>query len=435
MSPGDVHLARRWVAGVCAVAMVASMGWLGMRFFSQSNLPLHGAGVVIGPEGTSVVVHGPDEVLAGSRVHADAAEAANLRATQLNWLLNGHVPSVPELGSSTMISDALLDLFMLSRDHGVSVAGWSDAWRYGWPRDIAFVASAFARTGHRVEAEEQLTYLGSVLEDSGVFHARYTPDTRIAPDDRGVELDGTGWALWAMREVFAELETEAERRSFVARHQPLLDATATAAMGLVRQGADVAPVSKDYWEVAERRPTLATSAVLLAGLRGAVEVYGGIGAEARAATIAGVADRLERTIIDQFGPDFPRRLGGSAASVDLGATFLLTPFAGVVNTDLDAAWRESPARMSRPAGGLAPGGSWRRDGISWTPTVATYAMAAACRDREDALDWLRWLDAHRTPLGSLPEKVLADGSPASVAPLAWTAAAVVIAADQLDNGC
>ena len=33
--------------------------------------------------------------------------------------------------------------------------------------------------------------------------------------------------------------------------------------------------------------------------------------------------------------------------------------------------------------------------------------------------------------GSLPEKVLADGRPASVAPLAWSAAAVVLSADTL----
>ena len=45
--------------------------------------------------------------------------------------------------------------------------------------------------------------------------------------------------------------------------------------------------------------------------------------------------------------------------------------------------------------------------------------------------WLDWLDRHRTPAGSFPEKVLADGRPASVAPLAWTAAAVLLTADTL----
>jgi glucoamylase len=53
--------------------------------------------------------------------------------------------------------------------------------------------------------------------------------------------------------------------------------------------------------------------------------------------------------------------------------------------------------------------------------------------REEALGRLRWLDQHRTAAGSLPEKVLRDGQPASVSPLAWTAAAVVITADRLSS--
>ena len=59
--------------------------------------------------------------------------------------------------------------------------------------------------------------------------------------------------------------------------------------------------------------------------------------------------------------------------------------------------------------------------------------AAASGDRQQALERLRWLDDHRTAEGSLPEKVLADGRPAAVAPLAWTAAAVVLTADVLDR--
>jgi glucoamylase len=63
-------------------------------------------------------------------------------------------------------------------------------------------------------------------------------------------------------------------------------------------------------------------------------------------------------------------------------------------------------------------------------------MTAACHEpRARAVDLLRWLDQHRTAAGSLPEKVLANGQPASVAPVAWTAAAVVITADELERGC
>ena len=86
--------------------------------------------------------------------------------------------------------------------------------------------------------------------------------------------------------------------------------------------------------------------------------------------------------------------------------------------------------MLRPADGRAPGGSWPEDGVSWSNATASYALtAAALGDRATATRWLRWLDEHRTSAGSLPEKVLADGRPASVAPLAWSAAVAVLAAD------
>jgi GH15 family glucan-1,4-alpha-glucosidase len=57
--------------------------------------------------------------------------------------------------------------------------------------------------------------------------------------------------------------------------------------------------------------------------------------------------------------------------------------------------------------------------------------AAFLGERDEALARLRWLDQHRTAAGSLPEKVLSSGQPASVSPLAWTAAVVVITAHRL----
>ena len=112
--------------------------------------------------------------------------------------------------------------------------------------------------------------------------------------------------------------------------------------------------------------------------------------------------------------------------------FLLPPFAPTAPPEVVAAWRTAPRHLLRPAGGLAPGGSWPDDGISWTNATASYGLAAAALgDRPVATAWLRWLDEHRTTAGSLPEKVLADGRPATVAPLTWSAAAVVLGADSL----
>ena len=90
--------------------------------------------------------------------------------------------------------------------------------------------------------------------------------------------------------------------------------------------------------------------------------------------------------------------------------------------------------MARPAGGLAPGEGWKQDGISWTPQTSLYAwVAAGTGDRATAEGWLSWIDAHRTPSGAIPEKVLADGAPAAVAPLSWSAACVLLALDELDS--
>ena len=91
------------------------------------------------------------------------------------------------------------------------------------------------------------------------------------------------------------------------------------------------------------------------------------------------------------------------------------------------------ASMVRPAGGLAPGrrveGRRRqldpRDGAvrgglggHGPPRPGRGAARAGSGD-------------HRTDAGSFPEKVLYDGRPAAVAPLAWTAALVVIARHEL----
>jgi glucoamylase len=90
--------------------------------------------------------------------------------------------------------------------------------------------------------------------------------------------------------------------------------------------------------------------------------------------------------------------------------------------------------MRRPGGGLAPGEGWKQDGISWTPETALFALSAASTGRPDqARAWLRWLAEHRTASGSLPEKVLSNGEPSAVAPLAWTAALVVLTVEALDR--
>jgi GH15 family glucan-1,4-alpha-glucosidase len=70
--------------------------------------------------------------------------------------------------------------------------------------------------------------------------------------------------------------------------------------------------------------------------------------------------------------------------------------------------------------------------VSWTPETALFGLAAAATGRrDDAAAVLTWLRDHRSPAGSLPEKVLWDGRPAGVAPLSWTAALLLLTVSEL----
>ena len=112
---------------------------------------------------------------------------------------------------------------------------------------------------------------------------------------------------------------------------------------------------------------------------------------------------------------------------------MMPPFTQSPSAHVLDAWARYQSDALRPAGGLAPGSEWTNDGISWTPETALVAYTAAMSGRPGtAAHWMDWLNDHRAPGGSLPEKVLPSGAPAGPAPLAWTAALVVLTSAQLD---
>lgn len=421
------------MALLVALALIASSASSLDR--REARFPLYSSTVALAGPGRPVEVGGdPTLLIPGTRVLVTADDAEELAAEQRAWLASGSVPVVPGLEGSTLVSDALLDLHVLSAEHGVAVAGWAHPWRFVWPRDAALVATAFARTGHLDDAERVIDFLQEVQPESGLFHARYHPDGSGVPDARGVQTDGLGWALWATQQV-AEQWPAGQRAAFVARHAPLVDRSTEAIQTLIATPSGLPPASSDYWERSERQGTLATVALLRAGLESAAWLYGESGDPASAADAAASASRAGATITRAFGPHFPRYAGGAASSVDLGVSFLLPPFSATVNPSAATAWRDASGPMRRAAGGLSPGGSWRDDGVSWNTATSTRALTAAfLGDTDETLEWLGWLDAHRTVQGSLPEKVLYDGQPASVAPLGWAAAAVIIAADRMEPG-
>jgi glucoamylase len=352
------------------------------------------------------------------------ADAPRHPIGELAWLADGTVPGI-DGPYEDMARTALLDLHALTLPGGAAVAGWAPHWRYVWPRDASFVAVAYARTGHVADARRILDFLQRVQAPDGSFQARYRPDGTL-PDARGIQEDGPGWALWALSEV-----APAD-----ARYRRLLDRS--AARLLARSHAGLPPPSSDYWERPETVLTLGIAAPTLAGLDAAAYAYGQQGEHERAAHLTAVADATADRILDIFGADYPRHAGrrDAVADTDASITFLARPYQR--RGDKAAMDRAAGAisALERPNGGLAPGAAWHDDGVSWTPETALFALTFASDGGHldmAARRYLDWLDAHRTRTGSIPEKVLADGTPASVAPLAWSAAIVVLAVDALDR--
>jgi len=357
------------------------------------------------------------------------AAAAHAAAEQRTWLAAGDVPG--QGGPHEQLARAaLLDLHSLTVGDGVVVAGWSEDWRYVWPRDSSFVAVALARTGHVDDALEVLGFLDRVQAPDGSFQARYLPDGSGPPDRRGVQTDGTGWAMWSAGLVLAEVD-DARRPEVARRLAPLVERSAGHALRLVADG--LPPASPDYWEVAEKDVTLGTAAPLVAGLEQAAVVLAAAGRPVPAAAAAAGAAAARQAVVDAFAPTGYGRYT-TRALPDAASAFVLAPFWGRAPVDGAAAWRASVPSMLRPAAGLAPGAGWRRDGVTWTPQTTLYAWVAAEQgDVTAATRWLDVVDAHRTPSGAIPEKLLADGAPAAVAPLGWSAACVLLAIDALDH--
>lgn len=371
------------------------------------------------------------QTVPGTRVLSSAPNAELLAAQQRDWLNAGTIPlaSHPFGG---MTRTALLDIDVMTLDNGASLAGWSYWWRFVWPRDAAFVAVALAYTDHHDDALHVLQFLQDVQEEDGRFHARYLSDgSGDVPDDRGIQLDGSGWVLWATWEVAASMPDD-ERVEFLAQLRPMIARATDVSLELISNPRSLPPASQDYWERDEEELTLGTAAPLLAGLLAASDIHQELGDHGRARDARDGAARLEGAIHDEFGPDYPRYASGDARDTSVG--FMLPPFTRTVDPDVLDAWHQAADEMRRPAGGLAPGAGWQRDGVSWTPETAIFALnAAAMGIPEPAEHWLSWLDQHRTAAGALPEKVLSDGRPAQVAPLTLTAAIVVIAAAELEQ--
>jgi hypothetical protein len=314
---------------------------------------------------------------------------------------------------------ALWDLWVLGDDLPAPVAGWSSNWRHIWPRDGAFCAVALARVGHTDRAADVLAHLQDLQGQDGWFEARYDPATGAPPDDRPRQFDGTGLVLWACSEVLDAMPSDAATNAR-DRLDPLIATSYRALRRATRDGHDLPPVSPDYWEVREHAVTLGLVAPTLAGLRAGDALTG-----AAPSTSEPFTDLVEQTF-GRTGWQRYRHWGGQDSAL---AMFDATGSQDLIGVDALADLRRS---LARPAGGIAPGARWKNDGISWTPSTSLLALGLArAGDHDRARDLLGWVDDHRTEAGSIPEKVLSDGTPAAVAPLSWSAANVLLTIDAL----
>lgn len=423
-SDPDVRLSRRAVlAGTAGVA-----GVLGGTQWWLTNHPgpirLLSETVAWSGPGRREFVQDPSRVVPDSRVLHDATDAATLVTAEQAW--RDAAPSWLRAGPWAELADgAMLDLRVLTAGLPATVAGWSQLWRYVWPRDTGTAAVALATIGQETAALTNLAYLQRVQASDGWFDARYDPVTGGPPDNRVRQLDGVGWALWATDQVRRLLASGADRA--VASLATLVRRSTGLILRLTDDGRRLPPAGPDYWEVGERQVTLETVAMLAAGLDAAISLLPLIGDDTSRARAA--LARLDELIQQRFR-GFPRHADGD--DPDVGVVFTMPPFRTVAATDSPAALRRIEPRLRRAAGGLAPGVSWPQDGISWTPETALVALAFAANGGPgDAARLLSWLQRHRTAAGSLPEKVLADGSPAAVAPLSWTASLVLLAIPRL----
>ncbi len=351
-------------------------------------------------------------------------EAVLRHASDLLWLFRGRIPGPPQRRGVT--TRALLDLHRLTRPNGAVAAGPDGPWAYTWPRDASFVGVAYAVSGHVDDAWRTFGFLASVQHPDGGFEARYLLDGSGVPDDRPRQSDGAGWVLWGLDQV----RLAAGGNALPPSVRPLRDRATAFVIVLTEGGRVLPPVSPDYWEVPERRLTLGTAAPLAAGLEAAARTYAAEGAHARAAEVRAAAARLGTLIREHFGPSYERH--GDSGGVDAGVAMLMPPFTEE-RPGAARVWSSYPELALRTAGGIAPGAEWKQDGVSWTPETALVAYTAAASGRVDlAEQWLTWLCGTVTPWGSLPEKVLPDGSPAGPAPLAWTAALFVLTEHELE---
>ncbi|MFJ3902827.1 hypothetical protein [Streptomyces sp. NPDC090025] len=359
-------------------------------------------------------------------VPADDAGAVAQAAENSRWLATGTVPGGTAAQRATA-RRALLSMRALLQPNGASAAAWSPAWMYSWPRDGAFVAAAFAATGHDAEAYRVLQYDARTQRSDGTWEARTKLDGSGPPDACPWQLDANGWVPWATWQWYRAAPTGDRTARLTALYPMVRKAADHAAASLGANG--LPPASPDYWETPTAATTIGTAAPLLAGLNAAADLATTLGHDIDRTRWTTAARTLSAGIARHFAPlGYQRTIDGRHGR-DSAAAFLAPPF-NQAPADLPAALTATQQALRQPNGGLAPGddpGShW--GSYAWTASTSFFAVAWAHLGEPARADGvLDWVLAQRNTLGELPETVNGAGRPAAVAPLGWTGSLVIMA--------
>jgi GH15 family glucan-1,4-alpha-glucosidase len=415
--------------------MTAELGTRGTAWTPETRL--YSDGVVVGAGGTPLVVPPGSafrriadtpylDPASGESPGAYRPSPADVDAARAR-LAGAQLPTAHGCYAE-MARTAVVDIDALTFPTGAVVAAASPYWRYVWPRDAGFVAAALTLVGHAEDARRVLQYVGDMQERDGTWQARYLPDASgQVPDDRGLQLDGLGWTLWA---------SWLWVRIGAGDPKHLADTTAAAtraALGCLDTVTGLPGAAQDYWEMDLDEVTLGTAAPVLLALRCGGDLAAELDQHELADRAGEAAGRLESAIHGIFGPHGYQRRAGGTGGRDASIAFLLPPFAPG-DSVVRAAWRDAVEATKLPNGGVRPGEEWPDLATAWTPQVSLHALTAAVTgDTALAHRLLSWLDVRRTRLGSLPEKVTAEGRPAAVAPLGLTGATVLLALLNLDG--
>jgi len=286
---------------------------------------------------------------------------------------------------------------------------------YSWLRDGAFIADAMSRAGQIASAEAffgwcarllvnrrpQVEALiarraaGETIPQGDFLHTRFTLDGRDSDAAwENFQLDGYGVWMWALG---------AHRR----RHGlPVAAFLEGASLSARYVAAFHDYPSFDWWEEYPEHRHTSTMAAMEAGLRAIVgwpEIEDGLRGRARDAAAA--IDDTIRADAEQRG-HFGKWLG--SAEVDASLLAIATPFEIVAADDplMVATATRIEADLFH-AGGVHRyrsdtfygGGEW----LLLAALLGSYRLRAG--DAQGAMHQLRWVAAHATDEGDLPEQV------------------------------